>query len=210
VLDQRRQGPVGGDRRLDGPGGDQAAVQRHPVEDLDLRAALDDPPRDDVDAVPLGRRTGDLGQIPAFGRGGPARPLAAVQGAAAAEDAVDGPLGRHLGGAALREGGAEGGGALRPQGAVGQRAADAQHQVFHGGVGASRLARGARAVGPIDAVQALPLGPLEPAGDGGDADAEPPRDGPKGPAVADGGYPGTATLGLRPCLLIHLLPKGSV
>src|SRR5262249_20617134 len=90
ALNQRLQSQFGSDRRLDGPGGDQAAVQGAAVEGLDLGAALDDQPLDDVEAVRLGPGSGDVGQVPAFGRRGPAGPLAAVQSSTAAKDAVDG------------------------------------------------------------------------------------------------------------------------
>jgi hypothetical protein len=68
-------------------------MQRDGVEHLDLGAALDDQALDDIDAVEFPAATSHLRQIPARRRRRPSDPMATVQHAAAAEDAVDGPLG---------------------------------------------------------------------------------------------------------------------
>src|SRR5262249_29884966 len=148
VLDQGGQGQVGGDRGLDRPGGDQAAVQGDPVEHLDLGAALDDQPLDDVEAVPFDLGLGAVGQIPASGRGRAARPVAAVQGATAAEDAVDGPYRGQLLGAALLERLTDGVSASGAEIAVSQLAADLQNQVLQGGISAAGPVGGRRSGRP--------------------------------------------------------------
>lgn len=53
-----------------GPGSDQAAMYRDPVENLDLGAALEDQALDDIEAVQLHPSGGQVGQIPTQRRGG--------------------------------------------------------------------------------------------------------------------------------------------
>ncbi len=157
VLRQRRQGPCRGDRGLDGPGADQAAVQRHDVEYLDLGPVLDNQPLDDVDAVQLRLGRGHRGEIPASGRSGPAHPGAAIQSAPTPEDAVDGPHRGRRGQALSQQRLTDGVRADGSQIAVGQLASDLQHQILQGGARAPGLVRHGRAIRPIHAIQALPL-----------------------------------------------------
>jgi hypothetical protein len=66
-------------------------MQGNPVEHLDVGPVFDDQLLDEVEAVQFDLGGGQIGQVPATGWSRTARPLAAVQGATAAEDAVDGP-----------------------------------------------------------------------------------------------------------------------
>ena len=91
VLDQAFDHELRRHAGLDGPRRDQAAVQRDGVEHLDLRAALDDQPLDDVEAVEFVTPGRDLRQIPSQRWGWPAHPLLAVEETPPPQDAVDGP-----------------------------------------------------------------------------------------------------------------------
>ena len=73
-----------------------------------------------------------------------------------------------------------------------------------------RLLGGARAIGPIHAIQARALGPLDPVGNRGEPDAELAGHRTPGLATANGGYHGTTTCGLTFCLLIEFPRKDSV
>src|SRR5262249_56882144 len=93
VLDQALDHELRRDALAPRPGRDQAAMQRDGVEYLDLGAGLDGQALDDIDAVEFPAATSHLRQIPARRRRRPSDPMATVQHAATAEDAVDGPLG---------------------------------------------------------------------------------------------------------------------
>ncbi len=185
-------------------------MQGDAVEDLDLGAVLDDQALDDVEAVQLRLGRGDLGQIPAAGRRRPTGPAAAVQGATAGEDAVDGSQRWRRSDALLLESLLDRGGPDGSQVAVGQRGSGLQHQVLHRSVGAAGLVRGVRAIRPVHAIQALALAPLDPVRDGGDANAEAAGDETQGLAASDGGYHGSTPRRLSLCLLMGFSLEGSV
>ena len=185
-------------------------MQGNTVEDLDVGTVLDDQALDDVEAVQFDLGSGEVGQIPAGGRRGSAGSLAAVQCAAAAQDAVDGSHRWHPGDPLRQQLLADGVGTDGPQVAVGQFAPCHENQILQGDIGAAGLVRGVRAVGPIDVIEALALGTLDPVRNRGDADSELTGDGTQGPATADSGYHGPATLDLTLCLLMGFPPDGSV
>src|SRR3954447_7349771 len=89
VLDQALDDELRRDTLPARPGRDQSAMQRDAVEDLDLGAALDDQPLDDVDAVEFLTAAGHLRQVPAPRWWRTSGPALAVQHAPAVKDAVD-------------------------------------------------------------------------------------------------------------------------
>ena len=98
----------------------------------------------------------------------------------------------------------------RTQIAVGQGVAGLQDQILHGRVRAACLAWGARAIGPVDAIEALAFGPLDPVRDGGHADAELTGNGTQGLAAPDGGDHGSTPLRLSLFLLMGFPRDGAV
>jgi hypothetical protein len=177
-------------------------VQGDSVENLDRGAVLEDQALNDVETVQLGLGSGDVGQIPASGRRGSASPGAGIQRAAAGQDAVAGAQRRHLGNARLHQHLPDRAGTDGTEVARGQIPACLQDQILQSGGRAARLARGARAIGPSDAIQALAFRSCDPVGNRGDPDAEPTGNRAQGLATTDRRYHGTTTLGLTFCLLI--------
>jgi len=170
---------------------------------------LDDQALDDVDAVQLGLPGGDIRQIPAGGRGRAARPLLAVQGSPATEDAVDGPHRGDLADPLVLEGLVDG---LRTDGtevALGQLLAALQHQILQVGRRAARPVRGTRAVREVHPIQPLALGPLDPVGYRGHPASELAGRFSDRLAATDGRHHGSTTLALTLCLLTALSPLGS-
>src|SRR5712692_522697 len=90
VLEQQLDNRGGAQGRAR-PGRGQAAVQREPGEHLDVGAAGDDEAVDDVEAIELHACGDDRGQVPAQGRGRAPHPAPSFEGAAALQDAADGP-----------------------------------------------------------------------------------------------------------------------
>ena len=90
VPDQALDHEARGEARPPWPGDGPAAVQREAVEDFDLGAVREDPPRDHVEAVQFPPPGGALGQIPAARRGAATPAGLPIQDTAAAEDASDG------------------------------------------------------------------------------------------------------------------------
>src|SRR5207237_6255116 len=120
------------------------------------RAALDDQPLDDVEAVQLHPAGRQVGQVPARRRRRAADAPPAVERAAAFQDAVHGARRRQGRDVPAGQLVADGGGAVEAEVTLlAQLAADAQDQILQAGGGPARVARGVGAVGPIDAVEAL-------------------------------------------------------
>jgi hypothetical protein len=114
-----------------GPGGDQAAEQRRGLEHLDGDAALDHLALDDVEAVQLGARCGEVRQVPPRRRGGPADTAAAVQRHAALEDAADGAHREdRLHAPRLQRGAGDTGAELAQVASVFQLGAEGEHEVL--------------------------------------------------------------------------------
>src|SRR6266566_2797391 len=72
MLDEGVGGPSGGDRALR-PGGDQAPVQRDPIQDFHFDSPFDHQAFDDVEAVQLALASSDIRKIPARWRRRPSR-----------------------------------------------------------------------------------------------------------------------------------------
>ena len=148
-------------------------MQRDAVEDLDLGAALDDQPLDDVDAIEFLTSAGHLRQIPTARRWRTSDPALAVQRATAVEDAVDRPQCGQRRDPAGSKGVAD---RFRPVEAqvtlVAQLASHVEDEIFDGGGGPLGRVRGPRPIGPIDAVEASPVRVADPAVDGRGAHVE--------------------------------------
>src|SRR5262249_4724856 len=116
---------------------------------------------------------GQVGQIPAGGgRGSPLTPLA-VEGPTAVQDTVDGPDGWQGLDPLVVQFVADGLGTMKAEVAVlSQVFSDPQDQGFQVGVGATRVMRCRRPIGPIDPVEAWAFGASDPAEDRGRADTE--------------------------------------
>jgi hypothetical protein len=149
-----------------------------------------------IKALQFGLGTGDVGQIPAFGRGGPPRSPATVQRAPAREDTVDGSHRRHRGDPLPQERLPDGVSTDGAQVAVSQFSPGLQDQILQGGLGAPGVVRCGRAIRPVHAIQTLPFGSLDPVGHGGDPHTELTGDGVQGLTSADSGDHGPTTLGL--------------
>src|SRR5262249_30590291 len=157
-------------------------------QDLDVRAALDDQPLDDVKAVQLHAAGHQVGQVPARrGRRATGAPPG-IERAPALQGAVDGARRRQRLDGPAGPVGADGGGAVEAEVALlAQVAADIHDQVLQASGGTARVARGVGAVGPIDAVEAPSPGATDPTQDGGRAHPETAGNLVEGLPPADGG-----------------------
>ena len=153
MLDQGFHGELCGDDRVR-PGHDQPAVQGDAVEDLDGNATLDDQALDAIKAIQLSPSIGDVGQVPARRRRGPAQPMAVVQGAAALQDQADGADRGRIGDAAGEQFAVNGGHPeLAEVTGVAQLLSDSQDEVLKVTLGAvDRSRQAAGAVGPVHAI----------------------------------------------------------
>jgi hypothetical protein len=126
-------------------------MQCDAVEDFDLGSALDDQPFDHVKAVQFPSPDGDLGQIPAAGRGAATNAGLSIQDTAAAEDASDGSHGGEPLDRAGREDLRDRLSPMRSQvtGLL-QRAERGQDLLLDGGLSAGWVMWGPRVVIPID------------------------------------------------------------
>jgi hypothetical protein len=159
------------------PGGDQAAMERDAIEDLDLGTATDDQALNDIDAVELPAAAGHLRQIPTRRRRRSPHPMPPVQHAPTAEDPVDGPLRGQRLDAAGPEGIEDRLGPEETQVTLGlQSAAHLEDQVFEGSSDPLGGPGDRRAIGPIDPVEALAVRMVDPAIDSSGAHAEIPCD----------------------------------
>jgi hypothetical protein len=203
VLDQALDDELGGDALIAGPRGHQAAVQRDPVEHLDLRAIADDQSLDDVEAVEFPAPAGHLRQVPARWRRGPSRPMLMVQGAATTQDAVDGALrGERFdpAGSQVLE---DRFGPEEAQVALGlQLAAHVEDRILDGPLGSLSDSGDRRAIRPIHPAEARALRVADPAVNGRGAHAEVPRDLMLRSAASDGLDHGPAADGLSIRLLM--------
>ena len=206
VLGQALDDELGGAALIARPRGHQAAMQRDPVEHLDLRAIADDQPLDDVEAVEFLAAAGHLRQVPARWRWGSSDPMPMIQGAATAQDAVDGPFrGERFdpAGSQILE---DRLGPEEAQVALGlQLAAHLKDQILDGPLGPLSDSGDRWAIGPIHPVETLAVRVADPAVNGRGAYAEVPCDFMLRSAASDGLDHGPAAAGLP----ISLLRVGS-
>ena len=185
IIGQPELAPMPQDRLSDGSGVDgrarprahQPPVQRDRVEDLHLRAPLDQQPRDDIEQVDLSEGGSHVGQIPAGGRSGTAHPAPGVQSPSALENPINrGQRGDVLA-APPEQLSANGGRPKLSQVTLfPQVAPNRQHPILHfSSHTVGRLPRPSRSVAEIDPIQAQILSSLEPSLNGKQADAEPLR-----------------------------------
>jgi len=205
-----RDGPRA-DTALLRPGRDQAAVQRHAVENLDQRAFLDFQSFNRVEAVQFLLARCNRRQIPARRGRRAADAVPAVQDATPLENASDGPhrgQGLNL---PLLEGLLDGRGAVEAQVAVlTQLAAQLQDEVFDGGIRALRVVRRVRLIGPIDPVEPLPLRVPHPPQDGARTDIEVVSDLAKRTPTTNGCYHVAPPLSVTICLLMRSSGTGKI
>ena len=210
VLDQALDHEPRRDALAPRPGRDQAAMQRDGVEHLDLGAALDDQPLDDINAVQLPAPTGHLRQIPARRGRRPSDAMSAVPHAATTQDAVDRPFRGQRLDATGPEGLEDRLGPEEAQVTLGlQAATHFEDQVFEIGIGPLSGVGDRRTVGPIDPVQALALRVSDPAVDRGGAHAEVPGDLLLRSSPPDGLDHGLAVIGLPVSLLMMPSSRGA-
>ena len=171
-------------------------MHRDAVENLDQRAATNDQPFDQIEAVQLGTPVDEPRQVPSRTGWGTPDSAAAVQRSASLQDQADGANGRWVGqttGEPLAMDGC--GPELAEVAGVTQFLAESQHEVLALSLGAiDGRGQAARVVSPVDAIEALSLGTFEPALHGGQCDAELPGHLTQGGPASDGLDQGTSAL----------------
>src|SRR5437763_1756621 len=166
MLDEGVGGPSGGDRALR-PGGDQAPVQRDPIQDFHFDSPFDHQAFDDVEAVQLALASSDIRKIPARWRRRPSLAPTTVQGAAPLQDPGNGSPRRQGAEVALLQLALNRSIPILAQGAVPlQFATQGQIQIFRGGGGSSRVMRDRWSITPLHAIQALAAGAANPVVEG--------------------------------------------
>jgi hypothetical protein len=169
------------------PRGDQAAMQGHAVENLDLDAAPDDQPFHDVEAVEFRAPAGHVRQIPPPRWRWSPDTVAVVERSPPLQDAADGSRGRRVRDAlgqqrAVDRLGAE----LTEVAGVPELLADAQDEVLQLAFRpVDGRGQAAGAVAPIHPIQALASGATDPALHGAEGHVELQGDLPRRGTTAD-------------------------
>src|SRR4029079_5483556 len=187
------------------PGGRQATVQRHPVEDLDLGTTPDGQSLDDVKAIQLRTGLGQVRQVPTPRRRRAANPAATIPGSTPFQDAVDGAYRGNLCESLFLQSLLDGVSPVGPQVAVLTELATQMQHLF--------LQFGGRAVGwvgtpgtvfPVHPVEALTLGPFDPVDHGADTHAKAASHGTAGLVLTNSRHHLATSLGGTVCLLMVL------
>src|SRR5437667_3973876 len=162
MLQEGLGGPPGGDGAFR-PGGNQAPLQRGPVQDFHFHSAFDHQAFHDVEAVQFALGLSDIGKIPARWRRRSSLTPATVQGAAPLQDASDGAPRRQRGEVALSQVALKGGVPILAQGAaLFQFSPHGQNQIHGSESGPSSVTSDGRTIVPLHAIQALTVGATDP------------------------------------------------
>jgi hypothetical protein len=157
-LPIRQQGGHGDGRSKDaaGPRPNQAAVQRHAVQDFNMRPLLNHQAFNKIEAVEFGAATRHVGQIPAWRRRGAAHTPLSIQHAPPGEDPMDRPHGGHVRLPAAQQRATQRDGAILPE--ITGRAQflpKIYNPLFYLGRGPLLYLPRVRPIAPVNAIQTL-------------------------------------------------------